>query len=133
MTLLPNFSRAGRVLAVALVVGAGSLSAAAPVQAQGFGVQVGPNGGGIYVNPGRGPGGDGPGRGPDWDRDRGPRCDTMSDREVERYFRSRDYRDISVRGGGREVTVIARQDGRYYRIEFDTCRSRIIHRERIRR
>jgi len=121
MTRLSTVSRAGRALAVALVLGAGALGVAAPAQAQGFGVQVGPNGGGIYVNPGRGPG------------DRGPRCDIMSDREIERFFRSREYRDISVRGRGPVVTVMARQDGWYYRIEFDTCRGRIIDRERVRR
>jgi len=124
MTLLSKISGAGRALAVALVVGAGAMSAVAPVQAQGFGIQVGPGGGGVYVNPGFTP---------DRGRDRGPRCDFLSDREIERNLRDRGYRDISVRGRGPVVDVTARQDGRYYSITFDACRGRILERERIRR
>ena len=58
----------------------------------------------------------------------------MSDREVRRNLQRQGYRDIRfLDRRGRIVHVHAEMGRRDYRIAYDTCRGRIIDRDRIRR
>lgn len=113
MTVLNKLSKA---LVVALTLGATALPAM-PVQAQGVDLNFRFNGPGFSLGFG------------DFDRHR---CE--SDRQVRRSLRSDGYYDIRfVDRRGRVVQVIASQGRRNYIIAYDTCRSRIIDRERLRR
>jgi hypothetical protein len=58
----------------------------------------------------------------------------MTNREVRRELRARGYDDIRFRDRrGRVVVVFAERGRRDYRITFDTCRGRILDRDRLRR
>lgn len=119
MTVL-NMSKIIRAAAVALAIG-GTAFTAMPAQAQpsvefrfggpGFGVEFGTDR-----------------RGGSWGR----HC--MSNPEVRRDLRRDGYRDIRfLDRRGRIVHVHAERGRRDYRIAYDTCRGRIIDRDRIRR
>lgn len=76
--------------------------------------------------------------GPNWqwhfdtDRDRVHHC--IGDRQVRRDLRRDGYRNIRfVDRRGRIVQVVARLGNRNYIISYDTCRQRIVDRDRIRR
>lgn len=112
-----------RAAAVALTLG-GTAMVAMPVQAQprpdvDFNFRFGGPGFSIGI------GNERPGR---------PDRSCMSDREVRRDLRSDGYDDVRfIDRRGRIVQVLAEQGRRDYRITYDTCRGRIIDRERIRR
>lgn len=58
----------------------------------------------------------------------------MADREVRRDLRRAGYDDIRfIDRRGRIVEVLAELGRRDYRIAYDTCRGRIVDRDRIRR
>lgn len=118
MTAL-NFSKTFRAIAVALAVGSTAL-VAMPVQAQSPSVEFSFGG---------------PGFGFSFDTDRRNRVRScMSDQEVRRDLRRDGYDEIRFFDRrGRIVQVYAELGWRDYRIAYDTCRGRIIDRDRIRR
>jgi hypothetical protein len=107
---LPNTLRAAAV-AVAL---AGTVFAVMPAQAQSLELRFG-----------------GPGFSWQFGSDDGPRhC--LSDREVRRDLRQDGYREIRFFDRrGRIVQVTAELRNRDYEIAYDTCRGRIVDRDRI--
>jgi hypothetical protein len=125
MTVL-NFPKIIRAAAVAVALG-GTVIAAAPVQAHS--VQSGPS---VEFRFG------GPGFGFHFDTDRrGGRHwvrDCMTNREVRRDLRRDGYRNIRFFDRrGRIVEVTASLGRRHYEIAYDSCRGRIVDRDRIRR
>ncbi len=111
-----NLPKMLRAVAVAGVLG-GSALTAMPVQAQDVDLNFRFGGPGFSFSFG------------DFDR---RKCAT--DREVRRDLRSDGYREIRfVDRRGRVVQLVAELGRRDYIIAYDTCRERIIDRERIRR
>ncbi len=122
MSVTP-LARIGRAAAVALVL-AGSSLAAMPAQAS----HMGHSGGHVEFDIRIG----GPGfkfRGGDHDRDF---RDCMTNRQVRRDLRDRGYREIRfLDRRGRIVHVEAERRGRDFLIAYDSCRGRIVDRDRI--
>jgi len=117
MTVLKNTLKAA---AVALTL-AGTAVSVAPAQAQDVDFNFRFGGPGFSVGIGNGNGGYGPGK----------YC--MSDPQVRRDLRADGYRDIRFFDRrGRVVQVTAELGRRDYRIAYDTCRGRIVDRDRIR-
>lgn len=120
MTVLKNTLKAA---AVALALGGTALSVV-PVQAQSFGFSFGNDQFRFGVQSGdRYHGGYGNGG---W----GKYC--MSDPQVRRDLRADGYRDIRFFDRkGRIVQVVAELRNREYEIAYDTCRGRIVDRDRV--
>jgi hypothetical protein len=110
MTVLKNTLKAA---AVALTI-AGTAMSVAPAQAQSFNFSFGNNGVQFGIGNGR------------------PGISCMSDPQVRRDLRADGYREIRFFDRrGRVVQVRAELGRRDYRIAYDTCRGRIIDRDRI--
>jgi hypothetical protein len=110
------FSKITKAAVVALTLGATALPAM-PVQAQDVDLKFRFNGPGFSLGFG------------DFDR---RRC--LTDPQVRRDLRRGGYDEIRfIDRSGRIVQVIAERGRRDYIIAYDTCRQRIVDRERIRR
>lgn len=120
MTVL-NFPKIIRAAAVAVALG-GTVIAAAPVQAQpSVEFRFGGPGFGFHFDSDRRHG-----------RDWGRHC--MSNPQVRRDLRRDGYRNIRFFDRrGRIVQVTASLGRRHYEIAYDSCRGRIVDRDRIRR
>ena len=117
MTGLTNTLKAA---AVALTLAATGFSVA-PVQAQDFTFRFG--GPGIQFGIGNGYG---------YDNGYRPGRMCLTDRQVRRDLREDGYRDIRFYDRrGRVVQVVAELRNREYEIAYDTCRGRIIDRDRV--
>ena len=112
MTVLMNTLKAA---AVALTL-AGTAMSAAPAQAQSFNFSFGSGGGGVHFGIGNGR----------------PNYHCLTDRQVRRDLRADGYREIRFFDRrGRIVQVTAELGRRDYQIAYDTCRGRIVDRDRI--
>lgn len=122
MTVLNKTMKAA---AVAVALGATVLPAApALAQSGSFSFQFGTPGFGFSINDGRHHNGR-------WHNRPDRMC--MSDREVRRDLRRDGYDEIRFFDRrGRIVQVTAELGRRDYRIAYDTCRGRIVDRDRIR-
>jgi hypothetical protein len=121
MTVLKNTMKAA-AMALAL---AGAVVTATPASAQSFGFSVGNDNFRFGIH-----------AGDRWDGHRwrpGPRHDIcMSDRQVRRDLRRDGYDEIRFFDRrGRIVQVRAELGRRDYRIAYDTCRGRIVDRDRV--